>query len=240
MRNVSGKDRRNSYNINIETPEKQRYTKTLEIISRYPHKRILDVGCAGMPGETDILSGNWLHGFIVSQFPESEVIGIDINKEAVEILKERGYNVELMDAENFNFEKKFDVIVAAELIEHLNNPGTFMSSCARNLKDGGVLIISTPYPFNLDYFMSNHFKKGGFEPGRGHTAWFCPKTLGELAKRYGFKMKEVHFVEYNYQPEKYTSLRSFVYHKLLKSFIRFIGFSKLFRGGFISVLQLKE
>ncbi|MGF1738410.1 class I SAM-dependent methyltransferase [Photobacterium satsumensis] len=67
------------------------------------------------------------------------------------------------------FEKRFDVITAIEIVEHLENTRAFIQNCQRLLKPGGVLFLSTPnissnqaiaelickgtYPyFNEDYY----------------------------------------------------------------------------------------
>lgn len=40
--------------------------------------------------------------------------------------------------------EQFDVVVASEVIEHVNNPETFMSHCCELVKPGGILIITCP------------------------------------------------------------------------------------------------
>lgn len=39
---------------------------------------------------------------------------------------------------------EFDVVVAIEIIEHLENPFAFIRECARLLKNGGLLFLTTP------------------------------------------------------------------------------------------------
>jgi 2-polyprenyl-3-methyl-5-hydroxy-6-metoxy-1,4-benzoquinol methylase len=41
-------------------------------------------------------------------------------------------------------DKSFDLIVCAEIVEHLENPRAFARECARLLRSGGTLILSTP------------------------------------------------------------------------------------------------
>jgi 2-polyprenyl-3-methyl-5-hydroxy-6-metoxy-1,4-benzoquinol methylase len=48
-----------------------------------------------------------------------KVVGVDIQKEDVERLRKLGYEVVWGDVTTINLGKKFDVIVAGELIEHL-------------------------------------------------------------------------------------------------------------------------
>lgn len=67
------------------------------------------------------------------------------------------------------FDERFDVITAIEIVEHLENTRAFIQNCQRLLKPGGVLFLSTPnissnqaiaelickgtYPyFNEDYY----------------------------------------------------------------------------------------
>jgi len=45
------------------------------------------------------------------------------------------------------FEKPFDGIVACEIIEHLENPRSFLRECKKLLRPGGAMILTTP---NID------------------------------------------------------------------------------------------
>lgn len=38
----------------------------------------------------------------------------------------------------------FDVVIACEIIEHVENPASFLRSCAALLDDGGSLVVTTP------------------------------------------------------------------------------------------------
>lgn len=59
-------------------------------------------------------------------------------------------------------ESTFDAIIAAEIIEHLENPRHFARECCRLLKPGGVVILSTP---NIDSIASivSHLRHGTFQ-----------------------------------------------------------------------------
>jgi SAM-dependent methyltransferase len=47
------------------------------------------------------------------------------------------------------FDRQFDCITACEVIEHLDDPRHFLSECRKLLKDGGLIVISTP---NIGFF----------------------------------------------------------------------------------------
>src|ERR1700761_8207063 len=51
----------------------------------------------------------------------------------------------------------FDTIISTEVIEHLYNPEAFISFCRQQLKQGGELIITTPYHGYLKNMMLSLF-----------------------------------------------------------------------------------
>jgi len=145
---------------------------------------VLHVGCAG--NTFDPKSPYWLHHYLCEKF--DRVIGIDINTNAVNVLTAHGYKVICANAEELDLEQRFDTIVAGELIEHLSNPGKFFDTAKRHLKPGGRLVITTPYPFSAMYFLYALIKFPKTCSNPEHTAWFCPSTIREISRRYGYKI----------------------------------------------------
>jgi len=109
------------------------------IIDYIKNKKVLDVGC-----------GNGYGSYLMSKYAK-EVIGIDISSKCIKYA-EKNYKREnlkfiLMDALELdkNFSSQFfDIIVAMEFIEHLNNPLKFLKIAYELLKERGGLILSTP------------------------------------------------------------------------------------------------
>jgi len=89
------------------------------------------------------------------------------------------------DAETFKTGIKFDIIIAGELIEHLNNPGLFLECCQHNLKKEGLLILSTPNPYSASNLF-NYLFKGKERYCEGHTCFFTKTTLDCLLLRHNF------------------------------------------------------
>jgi len=52
---------------------------------------------------------------------------------------------------------KYDLIIAMEIIEHLENPWKYLADCMELLKDDGIIVLSTPnissFPSRLRFFM---------------------------------------------------------------------------------------
>lgn len=118
----------------------EREQKSLEYIKQHKAaKEILDVGCGDglfMDKLRDALSDR----------KKVAIWGVDYSKYKLKKAEEKGHKVKWCDLEKgLPFEDNtFDVIYAAELIEHLYNPDFFLEECYRVLRKGGVVIISTP------------------------------------------------------------------------------------------------
>lgn len=167
---------------------------------------ILDIGCVQHSLER-IKSDSWLHGVLCNQF--NDVVGMDILEEEIQELSDMGYNVVHGDAENFKLDKKFDTIVAGELIEHLANPGNFLECCAQHLKDNGKLVLTTPNPYWIEYTIRRAFNRLDVNPE--HTALYDEVVITQLLDRYDLKAEVNHVVE-RFAPKTF---KGFIWHKIV-------------------------
>lgn len=156
------------------------------ILSFIKGKDVLDVGCVEHTANSKLINPFWVHDFLNNN---CNVLGIDILKEDVKTLCSKGYNMKVANAETFNLKKKFDVIFAGELIEHLSNPGLFLQSSKRHLKEKGLLILTTPNTFYTPRLLGC-ISKFNDDPivNKEHTNWFSPSTLKTLLTRERFKV----------------------------------------------------
>lgn len=102
-------------------------------------KRILDAGCGSGTVLRALVEGN-------------RVTGIDVDKEALEICRER-YGIQTVWADfatQLPFEpESFDVVVAGETVEHLPYPTLFLQEVRRVLVPGGLFLGSVPNAYRL-------------------------------------------------------------------------------------------
>lgn len=164
------------------------------IISMLRGPRVLHVGCCGtrLPG-SELERSRWLHSALVDV--GFSVHGGDINPNSLKAMEDDGYSVEYMDAQDISAEgEKFNSIVAGELIEHLENPGLFLSGCRHRLLPGGRLVLSTPNAFSPVNFLGYAGKYLQWVNPE-HTCWFDPQTISQLLERSGYRLVEIRFVD---------------------------------------------
>jgi SAM-dependent methyltransferase len=169
--------------------------RLLGILAEVRGPDILHVGCVnhGLPQSKGEVR-DYLHYQLCRRFSGCHVVGLDIEADAIERLGKLGFEVVHGDAHEIPYRKTFDTIVAGELLEHLQNPGLFLDSCARALKPGGRLVLTTPNVFTpLLFLMYLKNYDRAFNPD--HTAWFCPQTLQEALRRSHFVIGDLRFVD---------------------------------------------
>ncbi|MDI6708718.1 MAG: methyltransferase domain-containing protein [Candidatus Thermoplasmatota archaeon] len=171
-----------------------------EIIEKYiKGKEVLDIGCVGDPKDLFSQEWSWFHDKI--RGAAKQVVGIDVNKELIAELKDKGYNIHYGNAEdpNLSLGRKFDVVVAGELIEHLSNQGIFLENVKKHLRENGILIISTPNAREIAYPLKRLIKGSANEemciPAvRSHLGYHTLTTLTNLLRRHGFSVIEYKYV----------------------------------------------
>lgn len=108
-------------------------------------KDVLDVGSCGFSWRINLewFRKEWIHSIIKEN--ARSVLGIDISKRGIERARKFGYHdIVYANAENFDLGRRFDVIFAGELIEHLSNPGLFLRCARKHLRKCGKLVLTTP------------------------------------------------------------------------------------------------
>jgi 2-polyprenyl-3-methyl-5-hydroxy-6-metoxy-1,4-benzoquinol methylase len=192
---------------------------------------VLDVGCAGHVVQPE--SQEWLHGRLRNKF---NVTGIDLSAENISKMQDLGFtDIHVQNADTFKLDRKFNTVVAGELIEHVSNPGSFLARVREHLCPGGKVVLSTPYVFSLMYafYAAHHFPRT-CQNGE-HTFWFCPSTIGELAQRESFEVEQWHLVD-DYSPSV-TSLKYRAYWLMIHTLGLFLP-DRFTKTNMIVVLRL--
>lgn len=116
--------------------------------------------------------------------------GMEIDKEAVSIARKRGLaHVRLGSYTSLTQypDNYFDVIRLYHVIEHLDDPNTFLTLAYKKLKKEGELIIGTPNTNSLIAKLARTYWYNLDSPR--HLYVFSPKTLRWILTKHGFSIK---------------------------------------------------
>ena len=82
----------------------------------------------------------------------------------------------------------FELVHASHLIEHLNDPSSFLAEARRVLAPGGILILTTP---NASGFQARLLGSEWRSAIYDHLYLFSPRTLGRLMSSSGLPVERV-------------------------------------------------
>jgi 2-polyprenyl-3-methyl-5-hydroxy-6-metoxy-1,4-benzoquinol methylase len=164
------------------------------IIEQCKSKKVLHVGCCDTPLMHNRIKNNNLLHFQLLQVTR-ELYGIDISKEDIIVLQEKYKipNLTVGDCERVSdyFPNiQFDVVVASELLEHLNNPGNFLTSLKSLLHISSTLVISVPNGVAFRRGINSILRRETVHSD--HNFYFSRKTISGLLMRHGYEVTDIH------------------------------------------------
>lgn len=121
--------------------EKRTRQVELHIAEDLSAESVLDIGCGTGSVATELGKAGY------------DVTAVDLDLKSIDECKQnnRLTNVEflLQNAETMDLEKKFDVVIACEIIEHSEYPDLVVKSIRRHLNKNGIAIVSVPNGYCL-------------------------------------------------------------------------------------------
>jgi hypothetical protein len=162
-------------------------------------KNVLHIGCADHLEliENKIKNSDWLHGILSES--SNVCLGIDTDEKAIGYLKSIGIkNVLCKDiSQNFIDEiakGSWDYIVLADVLEHLDDPISFLSSIYNNyMKYIDKMVITVPNAFRWLNFRKALKNIEGINSD--HRYWFTPYTLIKLSYLSNYKLEKIYMVD---------------------------------------------
>lgn len=127
---------------------KKRLKFIAKLVQQSNPKRVLDVGCG--VGNVSIP--------LAKVFPQVEFLGIDADKASIEFAstQSNAANLEFHHQGALRDDEKFDLIIASEVIEHVEDPERFLLGLKKRLTRGGKMILTLPNgygPFEVGSFV---------------------------------------------------------------------------------------
>jgi len=156
-------------------------------------KRVLDVG-AGPGSITKILATD----------SQCAVTAVEIDLTAVERLREFCESVHVCDlneaqwAKALEAEVPFDVVVLADVLEHLRDPQSVLAECGRLLAPDGVIVVSIPHAGHSAVIACLLESDVAYQEygllDRTHIRFFGLKNMQDLFDSAGLRIVEAEFV----------------------------------------------
>lgn len=172
------------------------------ITKQVKNKSALDLGCVAHNLnliKTQSKNNAWMHKIIKDY--SKYVVGIDNEKKEIKILNNKGYNIIYKDVQDFNLEKKFEIIFAGEIIEHLANLSGFFNSIKLHMKRDSKLILTTPNCCRISNFLRILIKGKSVE-SKYHTLTFTAFLLNNLLIKEGFDNIKIYHSNSDYIQDK--------------------------------------
>lgn len=147
-----------------------------------PHRggRLLDIGC----GSGRFLAHAAIRGYAVT--------GCDFNPVAVQIARTRYGLTDVHCASVAELrrrmpERRFDVITAFEVLEHMDDPAGLLTAIAGWLESGGVVALSVPYRDRWPRFGVN----SAWDLPPHHLTWWSERAIEEALRRVGLQVQTI-------------------------------------------------
>ncbi len=138
--------------------------------------RAIDVGCGTGSFLRFLKGAGW------------DVVGLEPDGNYIENLKEQfGLDIQAKFMEEYETDKAFDLVSSFHVIEHVDQPDTFLQQCRNLLSDEGWLFLECPaidriYGDQVDFFFWDV-----------HVNTFSKKTLSAFLAKNGFEVLDYHW-----------------------------------------------
>lgn len=148
------------------------------------------------------------------QVPNADVTAAEIDQDAIEILKNYCTKIHKIDlnlphwGSSFN-QKKYDVVIAADVLEHLTSPEKALLEMKDLMKENGSILISLPHIGHNGIIASllNHdfaYADSGLLD-RTHIKFFCIKNMQDLITSAGLSIVDYKFVQREPEDTEFSS-----------------------------------
>jgi SAM-dependent methyltransferase len=138
-----------------------------------------------------------LHGVLARE--ARELVGVDADAGGVERARAAGYDAYAADVESGDELARLglapaELVVAGELLEHLDRPGDFLDAVTTLVAPDGLLVLTTPNAHALTNVLGGLAGRELVNPD--HVAWFSWRTLATLLDRHGWRLERLAYYRF--------------------------------------------
>ncbi len=153
------------------------------------HVGFVDSGCWEYHDRFD----SWLHAHLETE--ASRLVGLDLDEPGVERAREMGFEAHAVDCSDADAVaatgvEPAQVVIAGEIIEHLDDSRSFLEGLHHLVEPGGSLVVTTPNASGL--LNAGAAALAGYEVNHpDHVTLYSCFTLTNLMERHGWQVDEV-------------------------------------------------
>ncbi len=149
------------------------------------NRSVLDIGVVAHTIE-QTRDPRWRHQLIKGV--AASVVGVDVLEEPVQQLRDRGYDIRLVDAtSDADLGARFACVIIGDVIEHVDDPVALLRFARHHLEPGGQILCSTPNPTYIGTIWAG-LREGVVVVNAEHVTWITPSMAVELAQRAGLRL----------------------------------------------------
>jgi 2-polyprenyl-3-methyl-5-hydroxy-6-metoxy-1,4-benzoquinol methylase/predicted nucleic acid-binding Zn-ribbon protein len=171
------------YGAEINLDVENAHTRVIRMVGR--GKRVLELGC-GIGHMTRVFTARGC-----------TVTAVEVSIDAVAQARDSGARIIAGDLETIDWastvgDDRFDVIVAADVLEHLRNPTSVLMKAGKYLADDGAIVASIPNIAHLSVIAELLQGRFGYQPtgllDDSHVRFFTRNSLYECFEEAGFEI----------------------------------------------------
>lgn len=172
----------------------------LEKVKSKLDRRFLSKILAMIPGSSlsvlDVGGGSgWMLNVARAADPRVQYTAVvDLNEESRSLAEANGHVFNCSRVEEFETDRKFDLIMAFNLIEHVADPASVFKNLAGLLTLDGKVVIKTPNTRTLDRYIFQNSYWGGYHCPR-HWVLFNKENLPLAVRGTGLKASQISYTQ---------------------------------------------
>jgi len=202
------------------------YERIEETLSMIPSgiQSILDIGCGD--------------GSITNQIIAPLVIGMDASPDALKNVKSKKA---VANINNLPFKNKsFDLVMCAEVIEHLNIDSYQQALCEIARVASKYILITVPFKEWLELSFARCISCGCIFHSSYHVRSFGFGELKNLLTQFGFECKDLRYICPILSADRTTKFEIFIRHRLAREYLTHSEFAVCPLCGYIVVQRPKR
>ncbi len=135
------------------------------------------------------LGAGWGHFMLTGKTLGYEVYGIEISEQPFLYSKhDLKLPVEHIDFFKMSEDRKFDIITMWDVLEHIDKADDVIKKCARITNPNGFIVIQVP---QIDSYFAKKHRDNWKMMSIDHVNYFGKKTITQLLKNNGYKLKTI-------------------------------------------------